>query len=417
MSLIPSFHRFSVWRLAAVLLFSLTLVPASQAQTFREALTAAERVDAQFAAALAGVSGRRVQVQETGAAFYPAATVSLTPGGIGGSGTNRTVTVSQPLLSYDRYLIYQQSDLLAEQASAEERQARVDLSQRLFKSMAEIIRNREAIRATGVQIEGLETQLRRARRMHELGQGTITEVSDFEVRLAVAQANRVSQQNALQAAQRSFALITGMQARPDAVSVEDAAPGPAPSPQDAAYLDRVRDGSSTVVLARQSFKLQEIATSRIRAQYLPELVATATHGHNAGAASSFNNTRIGLTLTAPITAGQFFSDRKAATELVRAQENLRYAQENVSNEALRLLRAAQSFDVEVDIRRRAVDSARLALEGNLKSYQGGVKSNIDVVTSYQNLADTEVALANSELSRIETRLGLRLLDPAVAVAP
>jgi outer membrane protein TolC len=56
----------------------------------------------------------------------------------------------------------------------------------------------------------------------------------------------------------------------------------------------------------------------------------------------------------------------------------------------------------------------LALEGNIKSYQGGVKSNIDVVTSYQNLADAETALVNSEVARTETLLTIRLLDPVNA---
>jgi outer membrane protein TolC len=402
---------------AAVLFLGVSVSPGAQAQSFKESLVAAERSDAQFAAALAGVGGRRVQVAEAKAAYYPVANVSYARSDVGTGGSNRAITVTQPLLNYDSYLNLQQVDPLAGLVSAEERQARNDLQQRLFKAMSEIIRNREAIRATGVQVEGLETQLRRSQRMRELGQGTITEVSDFEVRLAVAQANRVSQQNALQTALRSFTLITGLQARPEAVSVADAVQGPPPRPDDLAYVDRVRDGTATVVSARQSLALQEIATKRTRSQYLPQLSAIASRGQTAGAASSYTDTRIGLTLNTPLGAGQIYSYQRAATELVRAQENLRFAQDNAGNEALRLLLAAQSLDVEVEIRRRAVASAKLALDGNLKSYQGGVKTNIDVVTSYQNLADTEVALTNSELTRVETQLGLRLLDPANGPPP
>jgi protease secretion system outer membrane protein len=96
----------------------------------------------------------------------------------------------------------------------------------------------------------------------------------------------------------------------------------------------------------------------------------------------------------------------------KAAEALRAAQETAAIEAQRLLRTAQSLDTEVEIRVRAVAAARLALEGNIKSYQGGVKSNIDVLTSIQNLSDTEVALANSQISRLETLLNIQLLDPA-----
>jgi protease secretion system outer membrane protein len=77
-------------------------------------------------------------------------------------------------------------------------------------------------------------------------------------------------------------------------------------------------------------------------------------------------------------------------------------------------KSSESLDTELQIRRRAVEAAKLALEGNIKSYQGGVKSNIDVVTSYQNLADAETALVNSEVARTETLLTIRLLDPVNA---
>jgi outer membrane protein TolC len=402
--------RFSAMGVAGGLL----LAASAQAQSFREALRAAERTDAQFSAALAAVSNRKVQVQEAQAAFYPSAAVTYSRadltggGGSGGYG----LTVTQPLLNYDRYLTLQQAAPTAVLALVEERQARSDLSLRVFKVMAEIIRARESLRSLAVQIEGLDTQLKRARRMRELGQGTITEVSDFEVRLAVAQANQVNQQSALEAAQRSFLLLTGLRADPQRVSVADAAQ--APSSPEGEFLARVRDGANSVVSARQAVRLQDIAVKRVKAEFLPQLTATASTGRAAGAIGTTSDSRIGITLSAPLGASQWYNGQKAATDLTRAQENLRFAQETASSDALRLLRSAAALSAEVQIRNRAVESARMALEGNIKSYQGGVKSNIDVVTSYQNLADTEVALVNSELLRVEALLNLRLLDPAEA---
>jgi outer membrane protein TolC len=400
----------SAMGVAAGLLFAAS----AQAQSFREALRAAERTDAQFSAALAAVSNRKVQVQEAKAAFYPSAAVTYSrPDLTGGSGSGGYgLTVTQPLLNYDRYLTLQQAAPTAVLALVDERQARSELSLRVFKVMAEIIRSRESLRSLAVQIEGLDTQLKRARRMRELGQGTITEVSDFEVRLAVAQANQVNQQSALEAAQRSFLLLTGLRADPQRVSVADAAQ--APSSPEGEFLARVRDGANSVVSARQAVRLQDIAVKRVKAEFLPQLTATASTGRAAGAIGNTSDSRIGITFSAPLGASQWYSGQKAATDLTRAQENLRFAQETASSDALRLLRSAAALSAEVQIRNRAVESARMALEGNIKSYQGGVKSNIDVVTSYQNLADTEVALVNSELLRVEALLNLRLLDPAEA---
>ena len=398
---------------AVALLLAVGMCPV-QAQSFRESLRAAERADAQFAAALAAVSNRKVQVQEAKAAFYPSASVNYSRSDLfaGSAGAGYGLTVTQPLLSYDRYLTLQQADPTAVLALVEERQARAELSLRVFKAMAEIIRSREGIRALEVQIEGLETQVKRARRMRELGQGTITEVSDFEVRLAVAEANRINQRSALEAAQRTFSLLTGLRSDPQQISVADAAE--APTVGEAEFVARVRDGANSVVSSRQSIRLQEIAVKRVRAEFVPQLSAVASTGRAAGSANNSSDARVGITFSAPLGASQWYGNQKAATDLLRAQESFRFAQESATSDALRLLRSAAALTSEVAIRKRAVESARLALEGNIKSYQGGVKSNIDVVTSYQNLTDTEVALANSEILRVEALLNLKLLDPASA---
>jgi protease secretion system outer membrane protein len=398
---------------AVALLLAVGMSPV-QAQSFRESMRAAERADAQFAAALAAVSNRKVQGQEAKAAFYPSASVSYGRSDLsaGSAGAGYGLTVTQPLLNYDRYLTLQQADPTAVLALVEERQARAELSLRVFKAMAEIIRSREGIRALEVQIEGLDTQVKRARRMRELGQGTITEVSDFEVRLAVAEANMINQRSALEAAQRTFSLLTGLRSDPQQISVVDAAEAPAVG--EAEFVARVRDGANSVVSSRQSIRLQEIAVKRVRADFVPQLTAVASTGRAAGSANNSSDTRVGITFNAPLGASQWYGNQKAATELLRAQESFRFAQESATSDALRLLRSAAALTSEVAIRKRAVDSARLALEGNIKSYQGGVKSNIDVVTSYQNLTDTEVALANSEILRVEALLNLKLLDPASA---
>jgi protease secretion system outer membrane protein len=403
--------RTLAWLASALLLSSLPVA----SQTFKEALVAAERADAQFNVALAGVANRRVQVQEAKAAFYPSATVSYSRADLtaGSTGASYAATITQPLLSYDRYLTLQQVDPIAALVLAEDRQARNDLALRLFRVMADIIRNREAIRSISIQIEGLETQLKRAQRMRELGQGTITEVSDYEVRLAVAQANRVNQRSNLDAALRNFTLITGLQGQPERINVADAAPQARPF-DEGSFVIRVRETATPVVSARQNLRLQEISAKRLRAEFLPSVVAVAGRGRTAGSTSSSTDTRVGIVFNAPLGAGQWFNAQRAATDLQRAQESLRLAQDNAANEAQRVWKSSESLDTELQIRRRAVEAAKLALEGNIKSYQGGVKSNIDVVTSYQNLADAETALVNSEVSRTETLLTIRLLDPVNA---
>jgi protease secretion system outer membrane protein len=342
--------------------------------------------------------------------MYPGATVSYAQADVG-TGARGTTTLSlvQPVASYSRFLNLQRTEPLSDLADQEARQAFSDLSLRVYRSLADVVRARETIRALDVQLKGLEEQLQRARRMRELGQGTITEVSDFEVRVAVAQANRLAQQNALEAAIRTVQLVTGLLAIAPAVDVSDAqGVGPAPAADESDFTLQVRERSAAVRIAQRNLLLQEIAARSVRARYLPEVTASVSRT-SSPTGTTGGDLRFGLSLSAPLTVGSFYEDRRAATDVTRARENLRFAQENASAEAVKLWRAGTSLTREVEIRRQAVETARLSVEANLRSYQGGVRSNIHVLTSYQNLADAETALITSQLSLYETLLTQRLL--------
>ena len=394
--------------LALILALLLLAAPLVMAQSFTDALLAARGTDAGYAARLADVRGRRLQSRQSATAFMPSANLSYTQADANYAGRDsNTLNLSQPLLSFDRYLQYQTADPLAVVAVAESRLADHDLAGRVYKAMAEIVRNREAIRAISVQIDGLDAQYKRALRMRELGQGTVTEVSDFEVRLAVGQANRLSQQNALQAAQRNFTLITGLVPQAQSLNVDNVAPALDPRPLDD-LVAQVRRSEPSVVVATQNLELARINGKRSWAQYLPTLSAQVWRTQVSGSAAT-NATRVGVTLSAPLGASSYFDQQNALVALDRARENLRAAEDAAVTELRNLHAAVQSLAGEVSIRQRAVQAAQQAVEGNVKSYQGGVKTNIDVVTSYQNLAEAEAALVNSRLSQGEAALRLQQL--------
>ena len=378
---------------------------AAQAQSFEEAVRAARLADAQFAAQRATVEGRRVQARQASAAYLPSATAGYSRNDSGNG--KSTLSVSQPLLNYDRYLTLQQSEPLAALAQAEARQADSELILRVHTAMAEIVRQRESIRSLGVQIDGLQEQYRRAVRLRELGQGTVTEVSDFEVRVAVAQGNRLNTQTALQTAVRSFTLLTGL--TPKVATMELVLPPAAVEPADALAAAAVaRAGAPTPVSARLNLMLTQIAARRVKAQYLPELSFQAGYSQASGAAA-VNSARVGLNVSVPLSAGGYYQFQQAEIDLVKAQENLRFAEDSAASDAARLHQTVAALAEEVQVRQRALEGARLSVEANLKSYLGGVKTNIDVVTSYQIQADAEVALVGSELARGEARLKLALL--------
>jgi protease secretion system outer membrane protein len=394
--------------------FILLTCGVAQAQSFEEAVRAARKADAQYASSQAKIDGKRVQASQSGAAFYPSGSFDYGQSSAS-SGTSRSLKVSQPLFSYDRYLTLKQSTPLHSLADVESRQNNADMTLRVFNSMAEIVRQREFLRANRVQTTGLEEQLRRSVRMRQLGQGTVTEVSDFEVRLSVAQANRVSLQNAQLSAERTFSLLTGLKANVATLSVAFEKPW-SDTRNVADITAYVSLNAPSIVSAQRNLELAEIAAKKVMAQYLPQIVAQAERTFNSGSDAQ-NSSSIGVVLSAPIGINPFFENKRAAIEVISAQENLRYAQELATSEVTRLYEAVNSYRDEVAIRLRALDAARLAVEGNEKSYQGGVKTNIDVLTSYQNLVDAEVALVNSRLAKGDAELRMKLLLDDFSVSP
>ncbi|MCZ2498674.1 hypothetical protein GN316_18070 [Xylophilus sp. Kf1] len=398
--------------LAACLALACGAAGAVQAQSYEQALDAARAVDAQFAAQRAGVDGRRAQSRQAGTAYYPSGAVAYNQADVSANGrSTRSVSLTQPLISYDRYLTLQQADPLAALAEAELAQAQADLAVRVFAAMADVVRNREQIRALAVQIAGLEEQLRRAGRMRELGQGTVTDVADFRVRVAVAQANSIGLRNALQAADRNFTLLTGL--RGDIAAMQADVPAwRDPRPLDQ-LIDEVRSSAPAARSARMNLALAEIARQRVKAQYLPQVSAqlarVATTGAGGATGGSADTSRIAITLTAPIGFSPYYDDQRAAAEALRTQEALRFVQDGLATEVTRLDAAIRSYRDEYAVRQQAVDSARLSVDANVRSYQGGVKTNIDVVTSYQLLADAEAALVNTRLLSSEAELRLALL--------
>jgi len=402
-------HERPLFQIIALLALGWTLFPATAAaQTFQAALSAARQVDSVYISKMADLKSRRMQASEAGTAFLPGVSVSYSKAdATGSSASSRAVDITQPLFSVDKYLQFSSRGPLATQANAQLRLAENDLSLRVFNAMADIVRARESLRAIQVQIDGLEVQYRRAQRMRELGQGTITEVSDFEVRLAVAEGNRLNLKTTLDAARRNFTLVTHLV--PDVAGMDVVAPATTDSTDEAGVLGIVRALDHSVVAARQNLELARINSRRSWAKYLPTVSAVAGYG-SANGAKSTSSSRVGIVFNAPLGATPYFEQQNAAIELDRAQESLRAAEDAAVNDAANLLNALRSLKAEILARQRAVQAAQQAVEGNLKSYQGGVKTNIDVVTSFQTLADSEVALVNARLNSAQATLRLSFIE-------
>ena len=382
------------------------------AQSFPEAMAAARRNDPVYQQRQGDVQLEQLNVKQARLAYLPSASLSYQQQPLGGTSTAwaSQLSISQPLFDYDKLMQLKQAGPLDARTEAVARSFEEDLARRVFRSMAEIIIARETLRSLDGQIQNLETQTQRARRMRELGQGTVTEISDYDVRLASARANQLTTNSRLHSAERAFALITGVDPATDTIDVEAIYPKGALQPL-AWFRTQASSRNTALETARRNVELSELNVKRSRAEYFPKLNGYAAYSKTQGFPGK-DDERVGLTVGVPLNAGTLLSTSKAVVDLRKARDAERYAQDFANNEAERLYASLISSQRELEIRQQVIDNGKLAVEGNLRGYQAGIRSNIDVITAIQNLADAEIALITSRLSLASNYLELEILRGA-----
>ena len=103
--------------------------------------------------------------------------------------TNYTQSVTQPIFNATLAAQVGQGSPRSTLAGASFSSSTQELAQRTLNAVVQIALAHEAIRANQAQIEALEFQTKGAQRKYELGQGTVTDLLDVQVKNEQAKAN------------------------------------------------------------------------------------------------------------------------------------------------------------------------------------------------------------------------------------
>eukprot|EP01030_Chromulinospumella_sphaerica_P007022 gene7022-6868_t len=339
--------------------------------------------DPTFQSAKADYEVGQRNVKQARSVFFPEATFS-TQRLATDTGNRTTFTVSQPLLDAQRWMILGQAapqQLLAEVNLQGKRQ---DLATRLVKAANAIILANENIKLNGAKMEALDQQALAAKRKQELGQGTITDLRDIEVKASQAKAQQLTFKTQLQNALKAYEAITGVlpQASNFVLPTTHGSYGLRPL---ADYTQVALSAGPNVLAARYNVEIAEYEVKKIKASFLPAVTAQYSYSKTTGAATV--NNYVGVGLSVPLKAGTLYGMDAAQAGVVKAQESLRETESKVRLEADRLAALVATGIEALRIQREAIASAELSVEANRQSYQGGVRTAVDVInaiqTSYQ----------------------------------
>ena len=378
---------------------------------FEKALT----FDPTYQSAKADYEVGQRNVKQSRSVFYPEATFN-TQRLATDTGNRTSVNVTQPLLDAQRWMTLGQAapqQLLAEVNLQAKLQ---DLAVRLVKVANAIVVANENIKLNVAKMEALDQQALAAKRKQQLGQGTITDLRDIEVKASQAKAQQITFATQLQNALKQYEAITGvLPAANQFVLPTTHAPYGIKTLAD--YTAQALQSGPNVLAARYTVEIAEFEVKKLKASFLPAVQAQYSYSSSGGVSTS--STYWGVGLSVPLKAGTFYGVDAAQATVVKTQESLRETESKVRLEADRLTALVASGMEALRIQREAIAAAELSVEANRQSYQGGVRTALDVINALQTVYQVKseyVGLATAQSENILSLILLAATDPQDGVA-
>lgn len=329
--------------------------------------------------------------------------------------TNRqTVTITQPIINLDRMATFRMAEPRQGFAEATYLVKQQDLASRLLKAANAIVLANENLKLNEAKIKALDQQALAAKKKLELGQGTVTDLRDIEVKAAQAKAQQISYKTQLQAAAKSYAAITGeapklsefvLPEKHGSISLKPAVD----------YVDSALQNNASILVAKFSERVAELEVQRATGALLPTFSATHTNSKAGGVTNSYS----GVVVNVPIQAGSYFARRGVEASYLKAKEARRESEEKARVEVERLReQVATGFEL-VKIQQDAIAASELSVDANIKSFEGGVRTTIDVLNATQTLFQVKSDYVTAVTSQSESVLSLfsqTTLSPADALA-
>jgi outer membrane protein len=330
-----------------------------------------------------------------------------------------TVSASQPLYRYANTVAYSQAVQQVEQADYTLASAQQDLILRVATAYFDVLLAQFNVELAESQKAAVSEQLAQAKRNFEVGVATITDTNEAQAKYDSIVAQEISARNDLENKRTALRAIIGRNPQ----DLKRLGPGfdpTLPSPNSLeAWVDRALADNLNVRIARYNAEIAALEIERQRAGHLPTLDLVASANALAGSGSTntgaFNDTRqalIGLSLNVPLYQGGFVNSkvREALALQENARQNLEVARRNALFSAQTGFTGVNSAAASVRAFEQALVSAQSAYESNKTGQEVGVRTNLDVLNTQQNVFQTRRDLAQAYFNYL---VGILRLKSAV----
>jgi outer membrane protein len=327
-----------------------------------------------------------------------------------------TVSASQPLYRYANKVAVDQARDQVEQSDFTLESARQDLILRVAQAYFDVLLAQFNVELAESQKAATSEQLAQAKRNFEVGVATITDTNEAQAQYDAIVAQEISSRNDLDNKRTALRAIIGRAPG----ELKRLGPGfepQLPSPDSPDYwVDKALSDNIQVKVAQYNYDIATLEVDRQRAGHLPTLDLVGsfnTQASNASVNTSFaNDSRqalIGLALTVPIYQGGFVDSkvREAIALQENARQNLEAAKRNALFNAQTGYSGVASAAASVKAFEQALVSAQTAYDSNKTGQEVGVRTNLDVLNTQQQVYQRRRDLAQAYFSYLVGVLRLR----------
>ena len=386
--------------------------------------------DAKLASATAKLDAAKESIVQAKAAFYP--TIAVTGQAskqksdttISSITTNRStsprsisLTLTQPLFRAAAYINYKQSELTVAQAEAQFAASQQDLIIRVSQAYFDILSAQDTLSTLAAQKTAIAQQLESAKRNFEVGTATITDQQEAQARYDLVLSQEIAAQNDLLVKQSSLEAIIGKTAPTLSSLRQDVELSPPAPAQLDAWIASTMSSNPSIQSNTLGVELAKRAVQLAQTGHLPTLDLTGSiaksqqsifTGGGQSTADIQSNT-IGLSLNVPLFAGGNVSSQVSQQQklMTKAEKDLLDATRTATLITRQTFGGVQSGLAQVKALQAAEKSSQLALDSNKLGYEVGVRINIDVLNSQQQLATTRRDLFKAKYDTLMNGLKLK----------
>jgi outer membrane protein len=332
-----------------------------------------------------------------------------------------TVQASQPLYRLQNRVAYDQAKQQVAQADYALSSAQQDLILRVSIAYFDVLLAEFNIELAESQKAAVSEQLAQAKRNFEVGVATITDTNEAQAKYDSIAAQEITARNELENRRTVLRAIIGRTPG----TLKRVGPGfepPLPSPNAADYwVDRALADNLAVRIAAYNVDIATLEVDRQRAGHYPtvDLVGSFNlQGSSGSVTANFSSDSrwaiLGLQLNVPIYTGGFVDSkvRQAIALQENARQNLEAARRAALFNAQTGFAGVTSAVASVTAFEQALKSAQVAYESNRLGQEVGVRTNLDVLNTQQNVYQTRRDLAQAYFNYL---VGVLRLKSAVGM--